>query len=234
MLKKSHRIFSFSLLPLTLIPVCYHEINSSILFFDNAYKSYANFLKFDSIESIFEYSVALLFYFLGSTFPDIDMKLKFLYGSKNRYKYHRQFTHSLVLWIVLILFLSSKLSIYNWLIIPLMFSFGVLTHLIGDMITGSIPWFLYGPYYMRFSRIGITTLLPKNVHKIFTEVLPKWLNSNLYIFSIVFIFNLFFLAYICWHEYCFWKWYNLLIAFKEVYYVWVFHFQYRWQYIWQG
>jgi hypothetical protein len=90
---------------------------------------------------------------LGSIIPDIDLKFKYLYndpdGNKH-YLYHRQITHSLILWL-----LGFFYSVYFDNIFLFYFTLGGLSHLFGDMITGSIPVFLWGKYYNFWSRIGI-------------------------------------------------------------------------------
>jgi len=121
------------------------------------------------------------------------MKLKiFLPPAQRRetFRYHRQITHSILLWLGLLwysLYFLPSITDFSMLLTYL--SLGVITHLIGDMLTGSIPWLLYAPYYIRFSRIGITVFLPKVIHKIFTRTFPTWLNENLWVFGILFIIN---------------------------------------------
>jgi membrane-bound metal-dependent hydrolase YbcI (DUF457 family) len=97
----------------------------------------------------------MFFFFLGIKFPDIDLLLKNYMPSSIsnlRYLYHRQFTHSILL--VLFAFLVFNNNIYS-----VIFVYGILTHLIADMITGSVPLFFNGVYYKSFNpftlRIGI-------------------------------------------------------------------------------
>lgn len=192
MLKKSHRALAFSLTPLLFInipTVKYLDIyiNKINLFFSQIYLNF-------SIENLFYLILFFITYFIGSTLPDIDHYLKYLYSKElrdKRYLYHRQITHSLLL-TILVLFV-----VLHYINNPIIFAlslgliFGVFTHQIGDMLTGSIPILLYAPYYVRFARIGITILLPKSLHYIFTEKLPKFLNKYyLSIFTTLFIINL--------------------------------------------
>ena len=109
----------------------------------------------------------LIITLMGGLFPDIDFKFKYLMSDENKnkaYLYHRQITHSLLLWLGILGF-----SIYERNIYVFFFVFGVMVHLIGDMLTGSIPIFLYGKYYNHFSRIGIdriTFILGSNKNKL--------------------------------------------------------------------
>lgn len=180
MLKKSHRSFGVSLTPLMFLPSKY-LLNKNLFLFNTFY----------DIQNFLYSALFFLSYFIGLTFPDIDMKLKYLYPKSmrnERYRYHRQITHSILLSIILIYICIKYLSGYLYYGL-FGLTIGIIGHQLGDMITGSIPWLFYGPYYVRFSRIGITVFLPKVMHKIFTEKFPKWLNKHLWIFVIIFIFN---------------------------------------------
>jgi len=180
MLKNSHRSLGLSMTPLLLVD------------YGDSFNNFNHFLiqTFQTTENIIFTSLFLLFYAIGTTFPDQDMKLKYLmpkYKRNERFRYHRQLTHSILLSagsFYYIVFMFKGLFIVK--IIALGMILGIFTHQIGDMLTGSIPWLLYGPYYIRFSRIGITVFLPKVAHKIFTEKLPKLLNRKLFIIYILF------------------------------------------------
>ena len=103
--------------------------------------------------SFWQLVLLILITIWGSVFPDIDLKIgKFIYNDpfgKKRYFYHRQYTHSLLLWTVLFFFSAYTVNPYLFY-----FALGGVSHLFGDMITGSIPIFLYGKYYGPF-RIGV-------------------------------------------------------------------------------
>lgn len=137
--------------------------------------------------------LSIILYKFGLTLPDIDLKLKYFYSGKERserFRYHRQFTHSILLTAIL-----TYISIYqidNVYMSTLLFSLtlGIITHQIGDILTGSIPILFYGPYYVRFSRFGITIILPKFLHKYFTKKLPLWFDKNPLFFIILFLVNL--------------------------------------------
>ena len=187
MLKKSHLSLTASLLPLAVI-------NPELILNKNEFIINA----LNSINYSISTGLFLLFVYLGTIFPDYDRYFKFLLPKniKNlRYLYHRQFTHSLLIPIILLYLALFKVNnIFEYAIL-LGFSFGLISHLIGDMITGSVPILFYAKYYVRFSRIGITIFLPKVLHKYFTEKLPKYLNKNLWIFFINFIIVSIFVLY---------------------------------------
>lgn len=192
MLKISHRSFALSLTPLLFISVPqvkYFEvyINKYNIFFSQIYTNF-------SIENLFLITLFFITYFIGSTLPDIDNYLKVFYSKENkdkRYLYHRQITHGILL-TTLMLFISLHYmdnDISFALLLGL--TLGIITHQIGDMLTGSIPILFYAPYYVRFARLGITVFLPKSLHYIFTEKFPKYLNKNFkIIFSLLFLINL--------------------------------------------
>jgi len=196
MLKKSHRVFAASLTPIlfikpfdsvniSYIPPHFNKIINTAI--DNLNEIVYSVHLFDSIVIIGFFIMV----FIGSTVPDLDMKLKVFFKNKNeRFRYHRQFTHSLLLNLFLMfasLYYLPEYTEYYFLVFA--FFFGIFTHLIGDMLTGSIPWLIYGHYGIRFSRIGITVFLPKKLHPIFTEEFPKFLNQN--VWAIIFIALLF-------------------------------------------
>jgi len=130
---------------------------------------------------------------VGSKFPDIDLKLKKILPESlkdKRYYYHRQFTHSILLWILISFFIYSLNIHTEFKIVSYMFIFGVLTHLVADMLTGTIPVFFYGTYRKGAkNRIGISSFFPWKYREIFTKSLPKWLDKNLWIFLIYFMLN---------------------------------------------
>jgi membrane-bound metal-dependent hydrolase YbcI (DUF457 family) len=190
MLKRSHRAFALSLFPLTLIKINNVQATNFEIFnlIINKYNETISLVSTVSIWPV----LFLLAYWYGSTFPDIDHKFKYLYKKEDwhkRYLYHRQTTHS-ILFLSLMLILSliySERYIGHFGIIITAMSLGMFAHIIGDMMTGSVPWLLYAPYYRRFARIGITVFLPKAAHKVFTEKLPKYFDKNMYIFVLIFI-----------------------------------------------
>jgi len=189
MLKKSHRVFGLTLLPSLLI----NKINN--INPNNQFEQHLNKVinSFNEIISSFHdmnmlyMSLFLILFFIGVTFPDIDMKCKFFYHNKaERYLYHRQLTHSLSLNLILLYYSLFYLPDYTYLYFgATAFLLGISTHLIADMLTGSIPIFLYGHYGIPFRRIGITIFFPKSMHKIFTEKLPKLLNKHVSIIILV-------------------------------------------------
>lgn len=90
---------------------------------------------------------------LGAYFPDLDLKLASFFGDRRgekRYLYHRQITHSLALCLAALYFSAIFHNPYLFF-----FSLGWLSHLAGDMLTGSVPVLLWGKGYSFFSRIGL-------------------------------------------------------------------------------
>ena len=120
---------------------------------------------------------------LGAILPDKDLALAWFYKDRKeeRFRYHRQWTHSILLWALLTAFafytFYSAYSPFIWVTL-IGLCVGGWSHLFGDMLTGSVPWGFYGKYYDRFSRFGITIFLPRAIHPIFTEKLPKFLEDH--------------------------------------------------------
>lgn len=180
MYKNSHRALGVALAPLLFINTGIEKWDS---FIHNQFSSEIDILK---------YILFWIVYMVGTTVPDFDLKLKHIYPSsmKNqRFRYHRQITHSVLLSISLLAFSVFYYESAYWMLLAAL-ALGIITHQIGDMLTGSIPWFFYGPYFLRFSRIGITTFLPRNFHEVFTVNFSKWANRNLIIFIFIFFLNL--------------------------------------------
>lgn len=176
MYKNSHRALGVALIP--------------VLFIKTGIEKYDSFIynSFSSDMDILKYILFWIIYMYGTTFPDLDLKLKYLYPKRirhQRYLYHRQLTHSLLLSIGALYYSLFHCQSEYYMFLTA-FSLGIIAHQIGDMLTGSIPWLFYGSYYVRFSRIGITVFLPKAIHQVFTVKFPKWCNKNLYIFFILF------------------------------------------------
>lgn len=110
-------------------------------------------------EHIINIFIMLLLIVIGSGLPDLDFNFKYFYSDRSKiYRYHRQITHSLILNLSIFIY---SLYYYN----PIIFFiwYGVLIHLIGDMLTGSIPILLWGKYYHYFSRIGIDRFYPSSI-----------------------------------------------------------------------
>ena len=190
MLKKSHKALAISMLPLfmTNFPPFHTNISYIDNLIDKYYTEINTMLNFHNItKSITMLSLFIALFYIGSLIPDLDLKFKNFYKKEDKnklYLYHRQFTHSILLF--LILFISS-LSYFPNIIGDLAigltaFSLGIFTHLLGDMLTGSIPILFYGHYYNRFSRIGITTFLPHFMHPLFTKEIPKWIERHIFLF----------------------------------------------------
>lgn len=198
MKKKSHLALSISCLPLCFIE--YHEVSSQYInlnILNHIIINYNSIIQYVTINNwyILLYIPAIIFYFIGVRIPDLDNYFKFFFNKADRqltYLYHRQFTHSLLIYTGILAYILYN---YNspFILLPIFFIFGILTHLLGDMLTGSIPWAIYGHYGYRFTRIGVTIFLPKFMHTIFTRFLVTYLDRNLKLFIIPFVFNLYLL-----------------------------------------
>ena len=93
----------------------------------------------------------------GAYFPDLDLKLAFLFDDpkkRKRYLYHRQTTHSLLLCLA-----AAGIAVKTNNPYLFFFSLGWASHLFGDMLTGSVPILLWGKGYSPFSRVGIDRFL---------------------------------------------------------------------------
>ncbi len=198
MLKKSHRGLAVAIAPLLFIKV--NNVEASNFEIINLIINNYNLMVTEISKISFFLPLYLIVYFYGSTFPDIDHNFKYFYKKEDwnkRYLYHRQTTHSILLLIIMfiysLLYGYNVFGIYTYLITAL--SLGMFAHILGDMITGSVPWFFYAPYYRKFSRIGITIFLPKIIHPVFTDKFPKYINKHyLKIFVPMFIFSSFILG----------------------------------------
>lgn len=99
--------------------------------------------------------IALACTIAGGKVPDLDFYFKYFYAKAHRnkrYLYHRQFTHSLLLICGLLLF--SILSQAPYAPYLFYFSVGLVSHVITDMLTGTVPIFVTGNHMGPF-RIGI-------------------------------------------------------------------------------
>jgi len=144
------------------------KLNNIILYFNNNFITLSNLLynlTFNPAQLI----LLLLFYYFGIRFPDMDLYIKNIspYLKEHRYLYHRQLTHSLFLNLFIMFYFYKNIYVF-------FFSYGLLTHLIADMFTGSIPLFLFGKYYRTFNifqwRIGIDLL--------YILIKPKYYKGN--------------------------------------------------------
>jgi len=214
MYRKSHIYFALATLPCFFIPV---KINFDKFNFINDFiSSYNKFIYF-TINNILNHPIqnigliimGLILYILGSLFPDIDLKLKKFLPDKiaqKQYYYHRQFTHSLLMWLFILYFFTIKFnnSIIYWFLI--LFILGNINHLIADMLTGTVPWLLYGHYGKIYSRIGITTFFPNrkktnnpneksSMNYFFTRYIPQFLEKKqgVIFFILLFILSNYFL-----------------------------------------
>lgn len=185
MLKASHRGLAFALTPFffkkipevhSTFPGIDHILNTIIHNYNVFFHSFTA-----STINTLNMMLFFLFYFIGSTFPDIDLKFKVFYKDPSkRYLYHRQFTHSILLSIIMLYVSFVWLYSINTTIASIFIglTLGIITHQIGDMLTGSVPILFYGHYARRFSRFGITVFLPRSAHPVFTQKFPKWLNDR--------------------------------------------------------
>ncbi len=168
----------FTLAPLKISGVFDNQILSNVVYFFRDISE--TFIELINTEQFYIVFISIVFYWVGSTVIDfIDFKIiKPFLSKENRkypYLYHRQWTHSFLLHVfllaVIIYFIKITGSI--WLYPLLFLSLGVWTHLITDMMTGTIPIFLFGHYAKTGSRIGINSIIPKSLHPFFSKKLPK-------------------------------------------------------------
>lgn len=130
-------------------------------------------LVFDTF-SYFSFFLFVIFYYMGERTPDLDLKFKVFYqNGMPHYKYHRQFTHSIILWLMLLLYGFTNI---NYGVFIIAYALGGISHLVGDIFTGSIPIFLWGDYRKMY-RFGITSFLPKFLHKVFTVSFPRFMDK---------------------------------------------------------
>ena len=104
------------------------------------------------IENAFYVLSLILLAVAGGIIPDFDLKLNVFFNDrerKKRYLYHRQLTHSLILWAGTAYYSLQTSNPYLFY-----FALGGISHLFGDMLTGSVPVFLWGKYYRPY-RIGL-------------------------------------------------------------------------------
>lgn len=91
--------------------------------------------------------VFTLLFMFGSILPDYDYKFKHLYSKETPYwVYHRQITHSLVGFLGLGFYLYLNINNSDFFILGFALVGGVLTHLLADMITGTVPLWTHGNY----------------------------------------------------------------------------------------
>lgn len=126
---------------------------------------------------------SIIFFWIGSTVIDfIDFKIikKFMpeHKQKFQYYYHRQWTHGFGLNLFFLILLGYLLIFhYNpYYYLLLFLSLGIWTHLIVDMLSGSIPIGIYGNYNGKMKRIGINRVVPKSLHYIFSKKVPKFVD----------------------------------------------------------
>lgn len=135
----------------------------------------ANILELTTQTSIVNIAIYLaICMFSASKIIDQDLKIAFILPKDMRHKrylYHRQITHSLILWVGLLYYsiygipanlqnlIHNEININYYLFF---FAIGGISHLIADMLTGSVPIFLWGKYNRGF-RIGLNIEVTKKI-----------------------------------------------------------------------
>ena len=100
---------------------------------------------------------------LGGKAPDWDLYFVDKEASwQDRCKVHRQITHSTILILALFAFTFFMSRTSPWWEIATYFSVGLLSHLVADIVTGTVPIGIYGDYRSSGSRIGIKNQSIKN------------------------------------------------------------------------
>lgn len=182
MLRTSHQMIGFCAVPLTLTLM--PSVLENIPLFGYVVSAHNQFglTVASQEESVRNIGLGLYAFatFCFSTFPDIDHRFKEFFPLRQqhlRYLYHRQWTHSASLWVVLLclgLWLLPKIGtpFYIWTLYMGMIT-GVWSHLVADMLTGTIPIGLYGAYNKPATRIGISTFVGVGGST------DKWFRNNL-------------------------------------------------------
>jgi len=181
MLVKGHNQLNISIFLLVVSLEIFFNVNYSPTILD------INQLPINS--NILYYIFAFFFFSAGSHFPDLDLNLKHFYGNKPQFFYHRTFlTHSLLTHLgLLFISISTPFPEINkeYYAILFYFEIGVLTHLLGDIITGSIP--LLGQKYVKnefkISRFLIMPALNNIIYKLFMShsIFIKYFVSPIYL-----------------------------------------------------
>lgn len=190
MLGNSHKATAVALAPLFLLPIKtpFEAIN---MFFTthNSYIEQLHSLSRGELgANIFILVISALVF---ARLPDIDLRFKaFLPKEKRhlRYLYHRQETHGilvwLIIWIVGIGYISGRFNIFVSSAY-IGFIAGGITHIFGDILTGSVPIGFRGHYGKKWERFGIVSFFPKSMHTLFTEKLSAWFEQNLWVWFII-------------------------------------------------
>lgn len=152
--------------------------------------------------NIEEWILLLSIYFVGSLIPDSDNNFKYLpFYEKTRYwEYHRQITHSLIVWIPLFIFsilFEENINIGSFSIESIYLTtlvLGVFSHLIPDMITGNIPflYFFTDDYRQKFpKRIGFY-LFGRDINRIMVKHFENACKYFLFYASLFSLYYVFF------------------------------------------
>ena len=188
---------ALSPLPFILLPHS-HFMNNKITLYYNHFAYNLRYIFLHNLSHHIIYiALGLIIYLIGAVFPDYDFILRHLYDDKDkkkRYLYHRQFTHGLLLWVSLFAFVLYKYYYIHSIILfyAIIFILGILTHLIADMLTGTIPLIIYGKYYNTFSRIGITMFFknkkdkPSKLNQFFVKKTPEFYDKAIIFYLILF------------------------------------------------
>jgi len=172
--KLGHQSQATALLPTIILGSAFlqttqynNEVSANIAIFMNSFLS----------TNLIIVAVSVLAYFIGSVAMDwIDFNiLKHLASNKEDHTtFHRQITHGFFPNLALLALSIYSIEYFNnaWAYVGVFFMIGVWTHLIMDMLTGSIPWFFYSDYRSNWGRVGINRIMPKILRPIFNEFLP--------------------------------------------------------------
>lgn len=180
-----------AVLPIIIFaPLYYNYDNTFFQYMKNIMNIFVNLEYFVIILSI-------LRYFIGSTILDfIDFKIiKPLmppHKRQKQYFFHRQWTHGVIpnLTLLVLAFFLIENSNSQLAFMFLFLMLGILTHLIGDFFTGSLPIFFYG-HYNKSGRVGINRIIPKFFKPIFSTFIPKLANSRI-VSTIFFMSSIYF------------------------------------------
>lgn len=176
-----HKSSAIALFPLILFPIQIVSpdfkiefINEVLIYTKEVFIGFIELTRTNPLIVI----LSIISYWIGSTLIDlIDFKILKRFVAKNKrgftYLYHRQWTHGFIDNLIILFLILYYIDISPYMYIGLFYILGLWTHLITDMMSGSIPIFFYGNYAKKMSRIGINRIVPKSFEDFFSKKLPK-------------------------------------------------------------
>ncbi|MGB2552738.1 metal-dependent hydrolase [Campylobacter sp. MOP51] len=195
MLKNSHQMIGLCATPLTLtaIPYTGFELIDHLISKHNAF-FYSIFSSSNQDNNLLALAIYIISVFFGSTLPDCDIGFRRYYPPEqqnNMKLYHRQWTHSVLLWTILwilgIFVLPGRGEASYFYLIFMGIVTGGISHIVADAFTGTIPWGFFGSYEKKYSRIGTTNFLSESTDQWFKKELPVVSDTWLFLYIPVMI-----------------------------------------------